>query len=73
MECIGVYYNMVVCVLTLRWWVIPPVVSSAVVLNVYEAGAGSVLCKRCVCCYLVSDSCSVSNIGLYMSLYVIHV
>jgi hypothetical protein len=61
-ECIGVSYDLVVCVLALWWWVIPPVVSCAAVMNV--SGAASVLYGVCVCCYLVFNSCSVSNIGL---------
>jgi hypothetical protein len=31
--------------------------------------AGSDLYKVCVCCYLVFNSCNVSNIELYMSIY----
>jgi hypothetical protein len=47
MEYIGVSYDVIVCVLTLLWWVIPPVVSCAAVMNICEAEAGSVLYKTC--------------------------
>jgi hypothetical protein len=67
MECIGVCYSAVECVLVVLGD--STCIPCAAVMSVY--GVGSLIGQMVyVCCCLVFSSCSVSNIELCLSMYV---